>query len=449
MTSQHPTPLSVAIIGGGAAGTLAAIILAKLPGIGGITLLDRDGRFGRGLAYSATQPWHRINVPAYKMGGVGADDPEGFADWLAANDHAAGPDYSTAFVPRAAYGDFLCAQLAEVGAGGRLDMRVDAALAVEKHGDGYRVATASGDIIESRLVFLCIGNHPPSDFAGVVPSPRSISNVWATGALDPIGADDSVMVIGTGATAVDVVIDLVHRGVRHEITMVSRRGLLPRIDVVPVADPDPVKSWPGKTVRGLLQRLREDIRHKAALGIPWQTAIDSFRLYTSELWQGLSATERARFSRHLRSIWLAHRHRLAPDVAALLEQLQRGQRLRVIAGRVTAATTTATGHHVTLRRRGRGTLDLATHWILNCTGPEERYDKVDDPLVQSLLASGRVRPGPNGLGLDVDSGCRLIDRAGHSQPGLFAIGPATRGTFWEVTAASNIRKQLLGVAEAL
>ncbi|MBC7575772.1 MAG: hypothetical protein H7312_00195 [Tardiphaga sp.] len=151
----------------------------------------------------------------------------------------------------------------------------------------------------------------------------------------------------------------------------------------------------------------------------------------------------------MRSIWLAHRHRLAPDVAELLEELQREKRLRVIAGRVTAATATATGHDVTLRRRGNGTLDLATQWILNCTGPEERYDRIDDPLVQSLLASGRVRPGPNGLGLDVDAGCRLIDRAGNPQTGFFAIGPATRGTFWEVTAATNIRKQLLGVAEAL
>ncbi|MET0878526.1 MAG: FAD-dependent pyridine nucleotide-disulfide oxidoreductase, partial [Tardiphaga sp.] len=64
-------------------------------------------------------------------------------------------------------------------------------------------------------------------------------------------------------------------------------------------------------------------------------------------------------------------------------------------------------------------------------------------------ANGRVRPGPQGLGLDVDEGCRLIDAAGAPQPGFYAIGPATRGTFWEVTAASNIRQQLVAVAEAL
>ncbi|MDB5567539.1 MAG: putative NAD(P)/FAD-binding protein YdhS [Tardiphaga sp.] len=449
MTSEHRAPLRVAIIGGGAAGTLAALILAKTPGIGRITLLDRDGRFGRGLAYSAPEKWHRINVPAYKMGGCGADDPEAFVDWLAGNGHVTGPDYSTSFVPRWLYGDFLCAQLAELTASGQVEARHDAALSVAPNGGGYRVVTASGDAIEADLVFVCIGNHPPSGFGPVEPSPRSISDVWAANALDPIAADDSVLVIGTGATAVDVVIDLVHRGVRREITMVSRRGLLPRVDIVAVADPDPVQTWPVPTVRGLFHALREDIRRKAADGIPWQSVIDTFRLQTAGFWQGFSETERARFSRHLRSIWLAHRHRLAPDVAELLAQLQQKRQLRVIPARIMTAPATQWGHDVTIRARGLETIHLATNWILNCTGPEERYDRVNDPLVQSLLATGLARPGPTGLGLDVDQKCWLIDRAGKPQPGLFAIGPATRGTFWEVTAATNIRQQLLGVAEQL
>ncbi|MET0721043.1 MAG: FAD/NAD(P)-binding protein, partial [Tardiphaga sp.] len=429
MTSSNRTPLRVAIIGGGAAGTLAAIILAKLPGIGRITLLDRDGRFGRGLAYSAKEKWHRINVPAYKMGGVGSEDAEAFVDWLAANNHVTGPDYSDSFVPRWTYGDFLCAQLAEVEAGGQLEKRHDSALGVEKAGDFYRVTTASGDVIEADLVFLCIGNHAPTGFAGVEASSRVISNVWAAGALDPIGADDAVLVIGTGATAVDVVIDLVHRGVTREITMVSRRGLLPQVDVVTPADPDPVEVWPVRTVRGLLRTLREDISRKAAAGIPWQTAIDSFRLRTKAFWSDLSSADRARFGRHLRAIWLVHRHRLAPDVAALLSQWQGDGRLRVIAGRIMGATARPTGHEVTIRARGNRMETLATNWILNCTGPEERYDRVRDPLIGALLTSGLARRGALGLGLDVDPQCRLRDVTGTAQPGLYAVGPATRGAF--------------------
>jgi uncharacterized NAD(P)/FAD-binding protein YdhS len=449
MTSSERTQLRVAIIGGGVAGTMAALALARLAPIGRITLLDRDGRFGRGLAYSAPDKWHRINVPATKMGGTGDDDADGFIDWLAANGHATGPDYATAFVPRWLYGDFLYAQLADQQARGRVEMRRDEALSIAADGKGYRVATASGAAIDADLVFVCIGNHPPSPFAGVAASPRSIVDVWAPGALDRIGKDDRVLVIGTGATAVDVVIDLVHRGVTREITMVSRRGLLPQIDVVPVVDPDPVQRWPVPTVRALLHGVREDIRRKAAAGVPWQSVIDTFRLQTSTLWKGFSDVERARFARHVRSIWLAHRHRLAPDVAALLDQLRRDGRLRVIAGRIVTATATPSGHDVVLRPRGGPPIDLASNWILNCTGPEERYSRIADPLVQSLLATGHARPGPLGLGLDVDPQCRLIDKSGDAQPGLHAIGPATRGAFWEVTAATNIRQQVLGVTARL
>lgn len=449
MTSDNTTPLRVAIIGGGVAGTLAALILAKLPQIGPITILDRNGAFGRGLAYSARAAWHRINVPAYKMGGLGADDADGFVDWLAANNHIAGPDYSTAFVPRWLYGQYLCDQLAVLTDAGRVEARQDSAESIGQDDQTYRVITTSGETINADLVFVCIGNHSPSPFPGVAPSSRSITNVWAPGALDAIIADHNVLMIGTGATAVDVVIDLIHRGIRAPITMVSRRGLLPQIDAPAQTDPDPMDTWPVPTARGLFHSLREDIRRKAADGVPWQTVIDTFRLQTQGFWKSFPETERARFSRHLRSIWLVHRHRLAPDVDALLQTLQQENCLRVIAGRITSAAATRTGHDVAIRLRGHSTIDMEANWILNCTGPEERYDRIDDPFVKSLLATGRARPGHNGLGLDVDPNCQLRDSNGDVQSGLYAIGPATRGAFWEVTAASNIRQQLLGVAETL
>lgn len=449
MTVINLRPQRVAIIGGGVAGTLAAVILSELPNIGEITLLDRTGAFGRGLAYSARAPWHRINVPAYKMGGLNAEDADGFTDWLAANGHVTGPDYSTSFVPRWLYGQYLQDQLTALTSRGRAGTRHDSALSIEGIDGAYRIATASGDDITADLVFVCIGNHPPSAFRGIVPSPRSVTNVWATGALDAIAANDDVLVIGTGATAVDVVIDLVHRGMRKPITMVSRRALLPQIDAPAQTDPAPMTTWPVLTTRGLFHALREDIRRKAADGIPWQTVIDTFRLQTQGFWKSFNETERARFSRHLRSIWLVHRHRLAPDVAALLQQMQQDARLRIVAGRITSATVTAPGYDVTMRVRGRDTLTIATNWILNCTGPEERYDRIDDPFIQSLLTTGHARPGKNGLGLDVDPHCQLHDKDGQIQSGLYAIGPATRGAFWEVTAATNIRQQLLDVAATL
>jgi uncharacterized NAD(P)/FAD-binding protein YdhS len=439
----------VAVVGGGVAGSLATIALAQLAQVGSIALFDRNNAFGRGLAYSAKAPWHRINVPAYKMGGVGAEDTEGFTDWLAETGQADWSEYSDSFVPRWAYGDYIAAQLSQTVANGRTAMHVDAVANIARTQAGYELTLASGERERFDRVFLCLGNPSPSPFPGIEASPRSITDVWAPGALDHIGMTDRVLVIGTGATAVDVAIDLHRRGIQHPITMISRRGLLPLIDAPAQTDPAPLETWPEPTTRGIFAALLKDTRRKMAMGVPWQTSIDTFRLQIARLWTDASLAERERFSRHLRAIWLVHRHRLAPDVAQLLERLQSEGHLDVLASRITSAKATPAGYDVTIYRRGGKPMQMTADWILNCTGPEERYDRIENPLVRAMLASGVARPGNSGLGLDVDDTCQIRDHAGDVLNGLYAIGHATRGAFWEVTAATNIRNQVLTIVDRL
>lgn len=439
----------MAVVGGGVAGSLAAITLAKLPQVESIRMFDRSDGFGRGLAYSAKAPWHRINVPAYKMGGIGSDDAEGFVDWLAATGQADWGDYSDSFVPRRAYGDYIAAELSKIVASGRATTHHDAVMHVAYRQPGYELTLATGGQHKFDLVLLCLGNPSPSPFPGIEASSRSVTDVWAPGALDTIGMSDRVLVIGTGATAVDVVIDLHRRGMQQPITMISRRGLLPLVDAPAQTDPAPLETWPERTTRAIFAALLKDTRHKMAAGIPWQTAIDTFRLQIAGFWTDASRTERERFSRHLRAIWLVHRHRLAPDVAQLLASLRSEQHLDVLAGRIMNAHKTPSGYDVAIHRRGGQAAQMTVNWILNCTGPEERYDRIDNPLVRSMLGSGIARRGNNGLGLDVDETCQIRDGLGCVQHGLYAVGHATRGAFWEVTAATNIRQQILGIAESL
>lgn len=73
------------IIGGGASGTLLAINLVKRTGGQPvkINLIEKRERFGRGIAYWATEDFHLLNVPAAKIGAF-ADDIEHSHRWLAA-----------------------------------------------------------------------------------------------------------------------------------------------------------------------------------------------------------------------------------------------------------------------------------------------------------------------------------------------------------------------------
>ena len=93
------------------------------------------------------------------------------------------------------------------------------------------------------------------------------------------------------------------------------------------------------------------------------------------------------------------------------------------------------------QRFGGETERVTAARVINCAGPSADYARIGDAFVRSLLERGLVRPDPLRLGLDVTAGCALRDRDGAISRRLFAIGPVTRGTFWEMTAVPDIRQQ--------
>jgi uncharacterized NAD(P)/FAD-binding protein YdhS len=92
-------------------------------------------------------------------------------------------------------------------------------------------------------------------------------------------------------------------------------------------------------------------------------------------------------------------------------------------------------------RGGDGAEERVVARVVNCSGPGADYDRIAHPLVRALLQDGLVRPDPLRLGLDVTGACALLDRQGAISRRLFAVGPATRGAFWEMTAVPDIRRQ--------
>ena len=69
------------------------------------------------------------------------------------------------------------------------------------------------------------------------------------------------------------------------------------------------------------------------------------------------------------------------------------------------------------------------------------------PLVRQLLADGHIRPDQLRLGIDTDITGAVITADGHISADLYAIGPITKGTFWEIIAVPDIREQAAAVAD--
>jgi uncharacterized NAD(P)/FAD-binding protein YdhS len=448
----------VAVIGGGAAGTLAAVHLLGDADAAGIevTLIDRDGEFGPGLAYATPNPLHLLNVPAIRMGGI-SGEPEHFHVWLADRGHTADPE---AFVPRGVFGEYLrdLLRVAEGLAGGttRLD-RVQAeviGLGRTPASGALELRLAGGSRIYADHVVLAVGALPAADPVGITPELTArgvyVADPWAPGALESSRHDESVLVVGTGLTMIDVALALGEAGRGPLVRAVSRHGLLPRAHR---PDLTRIGSFPEDgtgSLDGVIATILEQIAGVSAEGGDWRDVIDSMRPHTPAIWRSLSSADQRRFLAGLHRLWDVHRFRMAPEVAERFAQSRRAGRVIVEPASIWGFEPSRRGARVTLRPADRDackTVDVDR--VINCTGPGGDVNRHATPLLADLLATGTARPDRLSLGLDVEEGGRLIDASGAPVPNVHLIGCLRKGVEWEAIGITEIRDQAAATARAV
>ncbi|TLU71499.1 FAD/NAD(P)-binding protein [Lichenicoccus roseus] len=458
--SNGPLSPGIAIVGAGFSGTLLALhLLQRVPLQTRVVLIERNAQFGRGPAYSTGNSSHVLNVPAGKMSAFHSR-PLDFLQWLQAlpADELSGIDpTATTFVPRRMFGRYIRHLLnQEVKArnhGDQFELIRGDVVDIVPNGGGLSLTLDRNRTVEVDRAVLAIGNFPPAPppvaDMSFYDGPSYRPDPWAADTLDALDPDLPVLLIGTGLTTIDTVISLLDRGHRGPITALSRRGLLPHRHGSSPPPPDMPESDSFPTrVNDLARVLREGSRRCRELGGDWHTVIDELRPITTELWQAMCVKDRARFLRHMRPWWDVHRHRVAGPVADRIDAARGSGQLQIRAGRIREYRSRPDGlTDIVYRPRfgaglENGGLDCVTAGrVVNCAGPDADYSRIRDPLVRSLLGNGLVRPDPLCLGLDVTANCATLGRDGSISRRLFAVGPVTKGTFWEMTAVPDIRQQ--------
>ncbi|NBA97704.1 FAD/NAD(P)-binding protein [Pseudomonas sp. R5(2019)] len=454
----------ILIIGGGLSGTLLAMQLLRLPGKRRVLVIEPRSELGRGEAYSATERKHTLNANAARMS-VDPDNPDDLTLWLQAYLAAGGwPEadrlhlpVAELFPPRGIFGLYVQQRLAEAQAlnPGSSVTHVQAEAVDVQPGDaGAQVLLSDGRLLSGRFVVLATGVYAASRTAQRETGELNAAavdpwDVTAMRALDPHGR---VLIIGAGLTMVDALVSLQLAGHRGPIDVLSRHGLLPHVRRQPPGWPDFLAADTGlRSPLQLSRALRAECRKAAERGIDWQAPLDTVRVHIGRLWSQASEVQRRQFVRHLRPWWESHHHRSPPQGAVLIERLLDEGRLRIRAATLQGLEAVGEGM-VSIRVRFRGqahSTRLEAAALINSTGIQYDWRKVDKSLPQKLFERGLVQAGPLALGIAAAPDGAVLGADGERSDYLFSLGPPLRGQWWESTAVTDVALQAKALAQRL
>lgn len=409
----------VLLVGGGASAIFTLVQFTReLPSwrIGWV----RD-QPGVGVAYATSSARHLLNVPAQRMGAF-PDAVDDFDRWVR-NETTHHVGALEPFVPRGLYGGYLAALRQQALASAEVTVVEGKALDCRRAASAeWRVVLADGRTAGAKRVVLAPGlptmggawpKHP-SLVADVWPWWLALPSDW-----QPPSARETIALVGSGLTAMDMVVGLRERGFEGHIRVLSRSGRwsAAHADTTPLdaaAQQQLIAVLQAQpTARNYVRRLRV-----AAAQYPWRAVIDALRPYSQSLWQALPTFEQRRVLRHGFEPWNRLRHR-APPVTA--RAIGADPRVSIERGRVTSQVAEA--------------LMQSSALVLNCGGPTLGRGGRWPSLFEGLIADGHVRVNELKTGLQSALPTELA-----------LLGAVRFGELFECTAVPELRQHAAELA---
>ncbi|KAA9107524.1 FAD/NAD(P)-binding protein [Microbacterium rhizomatis] len=440
MTADAVEGVAVAVVGGGAAGILAAIRLLDVLGAADrVEVVEPQGLLGAGIAFATDDPHHLLNIPAMMMSAY-EDQPEHFASYLSQQ----GKGTATTFAPRFVYGEYLRATLARAvqSSAAAFTHRQQTAVRLQPGtgGDGVAIELDNGETVSTDFAVLAVGWGSPNPVRA--PSRQVAIKPWSREGDLAIsryaGASQPIVVIGTGLSAADIVGTLARQGCTS-IVAVSPSGTFPAAHPASLQWPDT-----GPTVARIAEASRaSDLIHRTraacAGGEQWQRVIDGLRGYLPAVWNNMSEVERARLVRHVLPVWEKLRHRMPPHTTRTIAELQANDTLSILRGRVTEHDA---GRLVVETPSGPKTLNPVL--TIDCTGWSRDPRRMGRGLISQLIDDGFATA--HGPAIDLTADGRV---AGPLHTRLWATGLLIGDQVWENSGVALLRRQAARVADSL
>ncbi|MDP3121562.1 FAD/NAD(P)-binding protein [Polynucleobacter sp.] len=425
------------IIGDGFAAAVTAIhLLRKGIAADSFTIIG-PGPLGKGHAYGCESPSFRLNVRE-DLPIVFSDDPLHFARWAKTNiDDSEAKTSAGNFYRRADFGRYVSELVAaEVGFDQIQRIPSKVSRLNQVHDGLWRLDTTDGHCIHSERVIIATGNSPPTWPCAIKAGPgehaasRLIENPWTGQYLAAIGAEEHVVLLGGGLTALDAIYALATQGHRGPITIVGPRSVFPPTQAQWTRQKQP--NWPEKlSPAKLLRFMRQYLPSAPTTSSEWQCAWEELRPNLNTIWQQLTPHQRQILFKRLGWAWSLYRFRASPQTIKAYEQLRANHQVQFAVGRAKQVECSEGAIMVQLNN-GQG---IQADRIVNCTGVGR------DVFLDRLVADSIALPDPLGHAVGVNTKLNVIKPNLQAWNNLWMLGPATMGSLGDVIAASAISKQ--------
>ena len=368
------------------------------------------------------------------------------------------------FLPRSEYGRYLTSLLNEAIASTTATVSVDKVSAevtgLKASASGVTLSLADLPPITADHVLLAFGNLAPltpKPFAGVKDHHSYQDSPWCQ-PCPPEGLGrptDSVLLIGSGLTALDMVTRLATQGHTGKVVALSRRGLHPQVHrghphyAAQHAETTRLAlSKSPATARNYLKVVRRLVSQSP--DVNWRDIIAAMRPCTPELWNRLTQIEKRRFLRHARPYWDNHRHRAAPEGNEIFDLWKQSGQLTVAKGRVLSVDV-ADDQLICriLQTTSRAVKVSAFDRVINCTGPNTSVLKSASLLIKQLVEDGTIVSDPLELGILLTNDFSVVTSKGIVLERLSYVGPMLKSLFWEATAVPELRQHVSAHAARL
>lgn len=324
---------TLAIIGFGFCGRLSFFHLSQKQKAK-ILIFDKDGIDAFVPAFSGFSPHYILNVPAVKMSAF-SQKPQDFCEFLKKNYPEVWNEVGeNGFAPRHIYDNYL-AEITKTAFADAQKNGIEFEFKKEEITNIKKLEQQKFLINKTYLVdeiFLAT-SLKQSDLPFESQSKNVIKKLWDKNFLEFHKKKfdrETICIIGSGLSAVDVLTGLKKKGFSGKIFVISRRGNFPKKHLINLNQSCPNLIHPDDSKRGMVflcLKIRKFLKENPQFDL--RHVVDSVRLITIRLWQNFDQKNKEKFLR-LMPYWSIFRHRAPIESVEIIEKMIASKQLEVI-----------------------------------------------------------------------------------------------------------------------